>query len=915
MSPRINAAQIARVTALLVTLLGIGAAAQERNFDVHRLDQTAAGTSTFLVERPWFSERRLFAIGLTADYSHRALLPTFTTGRGALTPILEHALRGHLDLGVSLFDRVTLTGTMPVTFLERGTTEPLSGVGPVTTFGIGDVRVGLMVRLWGQSEHEPFAAHLGADLWVPVGVSATHQGDSAIRVLPRLVLAGAFGVGRWALDAGFLYRRFASIGPPALGMTAASEVRAGLAVGASVWDGRLSLGPEARYSLQVDGDNAFAVSGMSLELLGGLNLLIAEHFLIGVAGGTGLFAAAGTPDARAVVRLAWAPRRDSDDDGVTNLEDACPQDAGVLSPNATENGCPVADDADHDGVADEQDRCPFEAENKNGVRDEDGCPEYAMEEGSPIVRVLVPPKTVTTTTGTATHQTAPSSPDAGHPSTPPRAPATTPTMTTVEPDAGTTPSRPSALSADFLLADSDDDGVPDEADRCPATAEDRDGFEDDDGCPEADNDSDGIADASDQCLNEAETYNGFQDEDGCPDVAPDADGDGVADVVDRCPYEPENLDGIRDQDGCPEAPVAAQPALVKLLATPTAPLVGGTTLLTVEEQRKVDLEARDSDGDGLMDEVDRCPLSPEDKDGFEDEDGCPEPDNDGDGIADDTDQCREVAETVNGWLDDDGCPDERPDVDGDGMAYDEDRCPFEPGDASDGCPHVQAPKLAVAPFPVSSRAVAGAVEAPSAVADAAPLAPADFDRDGINDDADRCPLSPEDKDGFEDEDGCPEPDNDADSVVDAKDKCPFEAETINGIQDTDGCPDVGVSVVSVQGNEVVIDRVIAFKPASATLQPTAKPLLDQVAAKLKAARSLTIEIQGHTDDKGNAVDNIRLSKRRAEAIRAFLVKAGVASQRLVANGYGPTRPRATNKTAEGREKNRRVEFLILGEKR
>jgi outer membrane protein OmpA-like peptidoglycan-associated protein len=139
------------------------------------------------------------------------------------------------------------------------------------------------------------------------------------------------------------------------------------------------------------------------------------------------------------------------------------------------------------------------------------------------------------------------------------------------------------------------------------------------------------------------------------------------------------------------------------------------------------------------------------------------------------------------------------------------------------------------------------------------------------------------------------------------------AESINGNKDEDGCPDAGAAVVHVRDGAVVLDERVQFKTASATLQPASFKLLKQVASVLRAQRSLSIEIQGHTDDVGSAYTNITLSQRRAEAIRAFLVKAGVAAGRLRAKGFGPTRPRETNTTAAGREQNRRVEFLILGD--
>src|SRR5690606_10591226 len=98
--------------------------------------------------------------------------------------------------------------------------------------------------------------------------------------------------------------------------------------------------------------------------------------------------------------------------------------------------------------------------------------------------------------------------------------------------------------------DNDEDGVLDAQDQCPLVPEDRDGFEDEDGCPDSDNDRDGIPDASDQCPMEAEDQDGFEDEDGCPD--PDNDKDGIPDVKDLCPNEPETWNGIADNDGCPD---------------------------------------------------------------------------------------------------------------------------------------------------------------------------------------------------------------------------------------------------------------------------------------------------------------------------------------------------------------------------
>jgi outer membrane protein OmpA-like peptidoglycan-associated protein len=930
---------LTRYALLLALLVSALAPAQERGFRAHRYDGATVGSWLFLVQRPWYSQTRFVAVGVTADGSLGVLEPRVATGRGPLTPIVSSALVAHAEVAFSLFDRVLLGASLPVTLLERGAAELVSGAAPLVGVGLGDPRASVMVRLAGEAERDALSLHLGADAWVPLGLAATHQGDTAFRVMPRAVLAGAAGVTRWTLELAYLHRPYASIGPPGLGLVAAPEARAGLAFGVSLFGDRLYLGPEAQLAMQVQGDDAFTVNGMSLEVLGGLKYLIGEQVQLGLAGGAGFFGMAGTPDARALVKLAWSPRRDSDDDGLPNLADACPEVAGPRG----NNGCfdPATEDADLDAVPNGPDRCPFEPETINGIRDDDGCPEYGLAPDSRLARVLLldamnGPRPRSTPLplsplgeraggrGLENPTGAKSDPDKSTPQpdkSPPQPDKSSPQpdKSTPQPDKSTPqPDKSPPQPADAPLGsepvrtqpviaahDLDGDGVLDDADRCPMEPEDLDAFEDEDGCPERDNDADGIADAADRCVDAAEVLNGVDDGDGCPDAAPDADQDGIADGVDRCPFEPEDVDGLRDDDGCPEHPFTARAALAQILAPAPARAAPQGAPESTEPTRP----PPDADGDGIPDDDDRCPVTAEDRDGFEDDDGCPELDNDDDGIADAKDRCVDAAETVNAFEDDDGCPEEHPDADGDGLPYALDRCPLEPGAPGDGCPHAPPPALWLPDFPLAL----APVPATAPPEPAAPRPPGDLDRDGSADDADACPMTKEDLDGFEDEDGCPEPDNDRDGLLDAKDTCPLAAENINGLKDDDGCPDLGESQVHVVGNKVVIDDVVRFKPASATLEQSANKLLSQVAATLRAAATLSVEIQGHTDDTGSAALNIKLSQRRSETIRAFLVKAGVAANRLVAKGYGPTKPRATNKTPAGREQNRRVEFLILGE--
>jgi OmpA-OmpF porin, OOP family len=305
----------------------------------------------------------------------------------------------------------------------------------------------------------------------------------------------------------------------------------------------------------------------------------------------------------------------------------------------------------------------------------------------------------------------------------------------------------------------------------------------------------------------------------------------------------------------------------------------------------------DNDGDMIPDVLDKCPNEAEDKDGFQDEDGCPDPDNDGDKIPDIKDACPFQPETYNGYKDDDGCPDE-PDRDGDGIPDKKDKCPDDPEDKDgfedeDGCPDP------------------------------------DNDNDGVPDKFDDCPNDAEDMDGFKDDDGCPDPDNDGDGICDpwvektgqskkyakichGSDKCPNEPETYNGYKDDDGCPDKGASNVKIEEGKLVILKKIFFDTNKATIKKQSNAILGEVAGALMSHREIKkVRIEGHTDSQGKAEKNKTLSQKRAEAVREWLIKKGVDGDRMVAVGYGPEKPIADNRTNKGREQNRRVEFIIL----
>ncbi len=283
---------------------------------------------------------------------------------------------------------------------------------------------------------------------------------------------------------------------------------------------------------------------------------------------------------------------------------------------------------------------------------------------------------------------------------------------------------------------------------------------------------------------------------------------------------------------------------------------------------------QDLDNDGIPDDKDQCIDQPEDLDGFQDEDGCPDLDNDGDGVPDIDDKCPDLAEDFDGFEDQDGCPDL--DNDQDGIPDVDDRCPNEPEDFDgdqdeDGCPDLIK----------------------------------DSDNDGVPDDLDRCPLQAEDVDGFQDEDGCPDLDNDLDGIPDADDKCPNAPETFNGFEDEDGCPDERPieQQFTLQGAN--------FESGSAALTPDSYHVLDAVVRSLMAYPEVRVEILGYTDSVGKAGYNLDLSNRRAGSVKQYLVNAGIDPSRLVARGYGEENPVASNSTPSGRAQNRRIEFKRL----
>jgi len=214
------------------------------------------------------------------------------------------------------------------------------------------------------------------------------------------------------------------------------------------------------------------------------------------------------------------------------------------------------------------------------------------------------------------------------------------------------------------------------------------------------------------------------------------------------------------------------------------------------------------------------------------------------------------------------------DEDKDGVDDEADRCPDAPEDADGYLDHDGCPDL-------------------------------DNDQDGVGDRVDACPNDPEDRDGAKDDDGCPDRDDDGDGVDDSRDRCPQQA----GSPSEQGCPRLKYPGFEVTERDVRLSEPVSFEGNTATIRSVSFPLLDTLAQALREHTAMTLEIQGHTDSQGNDTANMDLSRARSEAVLAYLTGRGIEASRLTARGYGETRPIESNRTSQGRAINRRIELI------
>lgn len=285
---------------------------------------------------------------------------------------------------------------------------------------------------------------------------------------------------------------------------------------------------------------------------------------------------------------------------------------------------------------------------------------------------------------------------------------------------------------------------------------------------------------------------------------------------------------------------------------------------------------RDRDGDGILDSVDACPEQPGQASEDPKKHGCPA-DRDGDGVLDEVDACPDEPGAPNEDPAQNGCP-PPPDRDGDGVIDADDHCPEVKGVRSDdpemnGCPP-------------------------------------DRDGDGIIDEQDACPDLKGVASDVPEQNGCP-PDTDKDSFRDDQDGCPFEKGPDNPDPAKRGCP----TMVRVTEKEIVILQQVLFDTGRATIKKESFPLIDEVVGALKDHPEIAeLRVEGHTDSRGAKAFNMKLSQNRADSVMKALIERGIEPARLSAQGFGPTVPIGDNATEEGRQQNRRVQFIVVAKK-
>ena len=420
--------QLACLASIAGAALTSASSALAQEFDVDNFRISSPGDGELMaVQTSQLAPAGRLAMSLLFGIEKNVLVAVDATG-DRVAELVGTRVGGDLAAAYG-FGRLELSAALPLIMFQDGTVAASSTVAAADGKGLGDLRLQLRGRFFGNGR-----AGLGLSgavaVSLPTATGADFGGDASPSVSPRLVLEYRDGRAVFAVNLGGRVRESQELPMGRLSVGSAFTYGAGLAV-------RLPRLPAVWVMAELEGESSgLRLEESPLEARAGVRVRTGKQVVVAAGYGRGLIFGYGAPDHRAFLTLTW---RREDTQAPAPVLEVARAEAAQVAPAPRQP--PPNPDPDGDGILGPADACPGDAEDYDGFDDQDGCPE----------------------------------------------------------------------------ADNDKDGVLDSVDACPNHGEDKDGFTDEDGCPDPDNDFDGILDAADRCPNDAEIINGNQDDDGCPD--------------------------------------------------------------------------------------------------------------------------------------------------------------------------------------------------------------------------------------------------------------------------------------------------------------------------------------------------------------------------------------------------------------
>jgi OOP family OmpA-OmpF porin len=375
------------------------ASAQSTGFMLDRYTPSPAGSMWFALDSIDMRGTVRPAVALDADYAYRALA-IYNANGSTNTVVVGDQLFLHAAASLVLVNRLRLAFDLPVAVYQHGNTgtlDKITYVGPNKP-ALGDLRLDADVRLFGEFDG-PITMALGGQIFLPTGNRSLYAGDGGVQIAPHLLAAGEIGIFAYAASVGFLFhtqtQTFANT-------PVGGELTMNGSVGLRLADKHVLIGPEVFGRTDItNSGTAFTRNSSPVEGLLGIHGMTTGGWNVGVGGGTGFAQGFGSPAARVVATIGFAPppkvTHDRDGDGIVDDEDACPDTPGIHTEDPATNGCPEPEekpappppappppdpDRDKDGILNEVDACPDTPGEPDPDPKKNGCPKAVVEHGT-----------------------------------------------------------------------------------------------------------------------------------------------------------------------------------------------------------------------------------------------------------------------------------------------------------------------------------------------------------------------------------------------------------------------------------------------------------------------------------------------------------------------------------------------------